>query len=215
MIKKFVIACLYSMLDFWLEMIPLFSKKVYVKLWKCYMKCKILRGGWQVGADAKWWGHSIVNVDKSASLQIGEDFTCSSGLHGGICNEVCSKIEVYPSASLVIGNHVGMSNVVIQCHEKIEIGNHVLLGAGSVVLDSNFHDTDYKERRKSGTGYSTAKTSPVKIGNDVFIGTRAIICKGVTIGDCSIIAAGSVVVKDIPPCQVWGGNPASFIKNID
>lgn len=179
------------------------------------MKCKVLHEGWQVGVDVKWWGYSIVNVDKTASLQIGEDFTCSSGLYGGISNEVCSKIEVYPSASLVIGNHVGMSNVVIQCHEKIEIGNHVLLGAGSMVLDSNFHDTDYKERRKSGTGNSTAKTSPVKIGNDVFIGTRAIICKGVTIGDCSIIAAGSVVVKDVPPRQVWGGNPASFIKNID
>lgn len=47
-----------------------------------------------------------------------------------------------------------------------------------------------------------------------FIGARSIICKGVTIGDHAMIAAGSVVVGDVPANEVWGGNPAKFIKNI-
>lgn len=49
----------------------------------------------------------------------------------------------------------------------------------------------------------------------VFIGTRSIICKGVTIGDHSVIAAGSVVIKDVPADEVWGGNPAQFIKKLE
>ena len=60
------------------------------------------------------------------------------------------------------------------------------------------------------------KTSPIVIEDDVFIGANSIICKGVHIGARSIIAAGSVVVKDIPRDEVWGGNPARFIrKNCD
>ena len=54
----------------------------------------------------------------------------------------------------------------------------------------------------------------VTIGNDVFIGANCYIGKGVSIGDRSIIAAGSVVVKSIPPDEIWGGNPAKFIKQI-
>ena len=50
--------------------------------------------------------------------------------------------------------------------------------------------------------------------NHVFIGTRGIINKGVSIGEGAIIAAGSVVVKDIPSWEVWGGNPARFIKKL-
>ena len=59
-----------------------------------------------------------------------------------------------------------------------------------------------------------ALTAPVRIENDAFIGTRCIICKGVTIGEKSIIAAGSVVVKDVPAGEMWGGNPAKYIKKI-
>lgn len=54
-----------------------------------------------------------------------------------------------------------------------------------------------------------------KICDDVFIGCRSIILKGVTIGARSIIAAGSVVTKDVPADEIWGGNPAQFIKKIN
>ena len=57
--------------------------------------------------------------------------------------------------------------------------------------------------------------APVIIKSHAFIGAHCIICKGVTIGECSMVAAGSVVVKDIPERQLWGGNPAKFIKCID
>ncbi|WP_118422317.1 hypothetical protein [Bacteroides intestinalis] len=53
---------------------------------------------------------------------------------------------------------------------------------------------------------------PIIIEDDAFIGTRTIITKGVTIGTRSIIVVGSVVVCDVPPDEIWGGNPANFIK---
>ena len=59
------------------------------------------------------------------------------------------------------------------------------------------------------------KTAEVKIGNNVFIGANTIVLKGVTIGDRSIIGAGSVVTKNIPEDEIWGGNPAKFIRKID
>lgn len=56
--------------------------------------------------------------------------------------------------------------------------------------------------------------APVVIGNDVFIGVKCIILKGVTIGDGAIIGAGSVVTKSIPANQIWAGNPAKYIREI-
>ena len=87
------------------------------------------------------------------------------------------------------------------------------IGAGCMVFDTNFHNTDF-QIRNSTDALETISTSPVLIDDNVFIGTRSIICKGVHIGKNSIVAAGSVVVKNIPENEVWGGNPAKFIKKI-
>lgn len=56
---------------------------------------------------------------------------------------------------------------------------------------------------------------PVKIGNNVWIGGRAVICPGVTIGDNVVVGAGAVVVKDVPPNVLIGGNPAKIIRKLD
>ena len=81
-------------------------------------------------------------------------------------------------------------------------------------MDTNFHSIDWQERRRESEMVTNTKTSPVIIGDDVFIGARTIINKGITIGNRSIVAAGSVVVKNIPADEVWGGNPAKFIKKL-
>lgn len=58
------------------------------------------------------------------------------------------------------------------------------------------------------------KMAKVTIEHDAFIGAGCIILKGVTIGACSIVGAGSVVTKNVPANQIWAGNPAKFIRNI-
>lgn len=125
-----------------------------------------------------------------------------------------SRIAVCKNAILSFGDYSGMSSTSIFCAEKIEIGNYVNIGAGCLIMDSNFHSTKWSDRADRELDTLNAKTSPVKIDNYVFIGARCIICKGVHIGECSMVAAGSVVVKDIPPHEMWGGNPAKFIRKV-
>lgn len=153
-------------------------------------------------------------IKSTGRLILGENFSCNSGSTFGIGNGVCSKISVSKDASLTIGKQFGMSNTVINCHESITIGDFVNIGDGCLIMDSNFHSTDWKVREDRGLDVKNAKTAPIKIGNHVFVGARSIICKGVTIGDRAIVAAGSVVVKDIPEDCVAGGNPARVIKQI-
>lgn len=94
------------------------------------------------------------------------------------------------------------------------IGKYVNIGAGTLIIDSNYHSLDWSVRRNRSLDKKSALTAPVIIEDDVFIGARCIICKGVTIGARSIIAAGSVVVKDIPADCIAGGNPCAVIKRL-
>lgn len=127
-----------------------------------------------------------------------------------------SHITVCKNATLSFGNNSGLSSTAIYCAEKIEIGNYVNIGAGCFIMDTNFHSTNWKHRQDRRLDVINARTAPVKIDDYVFIGARSIICKGVHIGECSIVSAGSVVIKDIPPYEVWGGgNPAKFIKAVE
>lgn len=80
-----------------------------------------------------------------------------------------------------------------------------------MIFDTDFHPLDALKRR---IGFEGMKSKPVTIEDDAFIGAHCVICKGVTIGSRSIVAAGSVVVKDIPRNEIWGGNPARFIRKI-
>lgn len=87
--------------------------------------------------------------------------------------------------------------------DRVYIGNNVAITAGVKIL------THYIDASKCGRIF---RFGNVRIEDDVFIGVNAIICNSVTIGKGSIVGAGSVVTKDIPPYEVWAGNPARFIK---
>ena len=126
-----------------------------------------------------------------------------------------SHISVRKGALLEIGDYSGLSSFSIDCREYIRIGNYVNIGAGTLIMDSNFHNVDWKIRRDRSLDKRTAKTAPIVIDDDVFVGARSIICKGVTIGARSVIAAGSVVVKDIPADCIAGGNPCKVIKYLN
>jgi acetyltransferase-like isoleucine patch superfamily enzyme len=94
-------------------------------------------------------------------------------------------------------------NASISCFEHITIGSDVLISEQVLIRDSDDHQI--LNQSKNGT-------KPIQIGNHVWIGMRAAILKGVTIGDGGIVAAGSVVTFDVPANSLVGGVPANIIK---
>lgn len=90
----------------------------------------------------------------------------------------------------------------------VTIGRNVMFGPGVHVYTAT-HPTDPIER-SSGSEFA----KPIVIGNDVWVGGHATLCPGITIGDAAIIAAGAVVIKDVPPRAIVGGNPAKLIREI-
>jgi acetyltransferase-like isoleucine patch superfamily enzyme len=169
-----------------------------------------------LGENIRTRGPFKIFLSKNAKLVIGNNFSLISGLMlNPLGRNLKSCIRIDEHATIIIGDNVGMSCVTLWAKKEIVIGNNVKLGADVLVLDSDMHAIDYEMRRNIDTDSVHAASKKIHIGNDVFIGTRSIICKGVTIGDRSIVGAGSIVVTNIPQDEIWGGNPAKFIKKLN
>ncbi len=108
-----------------------------------------------------------------------------------------------------IGNYCLISpGAEITSAEHIRIGDSCMIAAEVVISDSDWHGL-YNRTRPFRC------TEPVTIANNVWLGQRSIICKGVTIGENSVIGAGAVVTRDIPANVVAAGNPARVVKQLN
>lgn len=113
------------------------------------------------------------------------------------------------SKGIELGDYVLVCpGVRISAATEIKIGKNCMLASGVYITDADWHEI--YDRSKS-----IGKTSPVIIGDNVWLGDSVIVCKGVNIGKNSIIGAGSVVVSDIPENVIAAGNPARVIKELD
>ncbi len=110
---------------------------------------------------------------------------------------------------------------LIQALTRIDIGRFAYIGPDVLIIDSNHHSIYAMDRMIDVLGVDkrisglNAVSKPITIGNHVWIGRRAMIFKGVTIGDRSIVGAGAIVTHDVPPDVVVAGNPAKIVKEID
>lgn len=116
------------------------------------------------------------------------------------------------SASISIGAATWINNnfCAIAEHASISIGRNCLIGTNVEIFDSDFHGMKVEERRFSRPEWARS----VRVGDNVFVGSNAKILKGVSIGDGSVIAHGSIVTKDVPSGVIVGGNPARVIRVI-
>lgn len=114
-------------------------------------------------------------------------------------------------AKITIGNNCLLNGAFIHSNISVKIGNYCMFGPGTKIVDNNSHriSKDIKERRKPPI------RKPINIKDNVWVGMNALILKGVTIGENSIVAAHSVVTKDVPPNVIVGGNPAKIIKHLE
>ena len=148
--------------------------------------------------------HSVVH--RSARMDTPPYRKFSLGDYSVIESFACINNAV---GDVIIGDHtrIGLHNTIIG---PVTIGCHVNLAQGITVtaLNHNFEDSD---KRIDEQGVST---TPVTIGDDIWIGANAVVLPGVTIGAHSVVAAGAVVTKDIPPHSLVAGVPAKIIKQI-
>lgn len=135
---------------------------------------------------------ATMTLGKNASLKV-DAFRAYSGVY----------ISIADGAELKLGSGFINNNSKISCFQKIIIGHDVKISEDVMIRDSDNHAI-------LQDGYK--KTAPIHIGDHVWIGARATILKGVTIGNGAIIAAGAVVTQDVPPSALVGGVPAKIIK---
>lgn len=161
-------------------------------------------------------GIPFLHIERHGKMIVGVDFKMNNGLnYNPIGYSNPCVFVVLNDAILTIGNAVGMSQTTIVCHEKVSIGDNVKMGGGVKIYDTDFHSLAPDERLDATLDRLHKKTAPVKIADNVFIGAGSIILKGIIIGENSIVGAGSVVTKSIGDNEIWGGNPAKFIKYLN
>lgn len=177
-------------------------------------RIKLWLHGVEYGSNCVIHGKLYIKLHNSAHVSIGKNLYMSSGrCVNALCANKRGSIYATENAIITIGDDVGMSSTVIWCHNSIKIGNNVKIGGNSILMDTDAHNTNYIFRRQTTT--DCGKELPILIEDDVLIGMNTIILKGVTIGARSIIGAGSVVTRSIPPDCIACGNPARVVKHLN
>jgi acetyltransferase-like isoleucine patch superfamily enzyme len=188
--------------------IDLFRKNIHVLLFNriihvlCYMK------GIKLGKHVVFNGKPIINRYPHSTIIFGDNckfnstlYSMSIGLH-----QPCAFATYDENSRIEIGNNCGASGLKIHAKSKISIGNNVLIGMGSTILDNDAHNSVAAKRE-----LNIIPSRPVTVEDNVFIGLNCTILKGVTIGKNSVIAAGSVVFNSIPENSIAAGNPCKVI----
>ena len=142
---------------------------------------------------------SVIRVREGASFHVGGRVALQRGIRIVVDS---GRLEIGPNTNV---NGFGTK---ILCAESIRIGAHCTFSWEVQILDNDFHAITVD-------GVQQPSVAPVVIGDRVWVGTRVVILKGVTIGDGAVIAAGSVVTKDVPPGAVAAGVPAKVVGRAD
>ena len=145
-----------------------------------------------------------VVIGKNVTINSSECVNPTSGVNH-------THLRTEHEGRIKIGNNVGISHASITSFSLVDIEDNVLIGSGVKIWDTDFHPLDYDSRIIG----NREKREPILIKEGAFIGACSIILKGVTIGQHSVVGAGSVVSKSIPDNEIWAGSPAVFIRKLE
>ena len=154
--------------------------------------------------------------------QVDMRSTKSSIFVGSDCLIEGTLVTEKEGSIIRIGNNVFIGGgTLLDCASLIEIEDDVLISYGGIIADSDNHSISYSRRRgdlarwKAGAyDWSQAPMKPILIRRGAWLGARVIVLKGVTIGEGSVVGAGSVVTRDVAPYTLVAGNPARLIREI-
>lgn len=193
-----------------------FRQFFYLRFNQLYFKL----AGVNFGKGLTVFNKVYLKVAKSSSISIGKNLVITSGDSiNPLCRTQRACLYVRKGAKLIIGDDCGFSSPCFWCDDQIVVGNRVKMGGDCVIIDSDAHSLDYRDRAiesniSSEDAFLKVKHAPIEIEDDVWIGTRCIIMKGVTIGARSVVGAGSIVTKDVPADTLVCGSPAKVIRTL-
>jgi acetyltransferase-like isoleucine patch superfamily enzyme len=166
--------------------------------------------GLKMGTSIMFNGRPYLYRISGSRIVLGNRVCCNSSLRSNPlgCARPVSLRTMRPGAEIILGNRVGLSGTSVCAAARIEIGEGTFVGADAMIFDNDFH----APVGEWYWGHPTPENpQPVIIGRGVFIGARAIILKGVKLGDRAIVGAGAVVSRDVPARHLAVGNPARII----
>ncbi len=168
-------------------------------------------GGARFGPGLRVVGRPVVRVGAGGVLAGGSRVSLVSRRFANplVVSRPCT-FTVSSGGRLEIGSECGFSGTVIVVRERVSIASRVLVGANSTIVDTDFHPLTAEARREHPT--RGARTAPVVIEDDVFIGTNVIVLKGSHLGRGCVVGAGSVVSGTFPPGSIVAGNPARVVR---
>ena len=209
------------------------NKLQYIKTYslKSYLQCKKLEkfNVFSLHGELQLYPNSVCDLHKTAMIVLDAPLVLNSYLlkkskaqtnlrmqenakivvNGKFSFYYGADIQLFKGATLILNGGYANIGCQIRCRNKITIGKNVAIAHNVSIMDSDFH------RIHDESGRHINPSRPVVIGDNVWIGRNSIILKGVTIGEGAVIAAGSVVTKDVPANTIVGGVPARILRQID
>lgn len=179
-----------------------------------YNAWKLSRRGVEAGPRITLQGKVLIYLHPESRMQLGSRIVLNAKAAKNTL-EARGPIVLRTfrrNAKILIGNDSGLTSCTIAAGSSVKIGERVLIGGGVVITDSDHHVVDMPTGRRFAGLPPKAADRPVIIGDDVFIGARSIILKGVEIGNGTVIGAGSVVSASIPAGVVAVGNPCRVVR---
>jgi acetyltransferase-like isoleucine patch superfamily enzyme len=163
--------------------------------------------GWRI------YGVPIIQKHRQSIMKFGNGLQLRSAVRSNPIgpNHAVILSTREKGSCLKTGDKFGMTGGTICAVEEITIGHNVTVGANTVISDTDFHPLDLESRTIQPSG---GKSAAILIEDGVFIGMNSLVLKGVRIGKGSVVGAGSVVTRDVPPNVIFAGNPARFISNL-
>jgi maltose O-acetyltransferase len=159
-----------------------------------------LRGADELGSRVRVWGRPAVTA--SGTLRVADRVRI-------FAVPARTELSVQHGATLDIGSRTFINyGCSISAAELVRIGPRCNIGSHVIIMDNDFHSLDPEHR------LDIPPSAPIIVEENVWIGVRATVLRGVTIGAGSVVAAGSVVTKDVPPRTLVGGLPAKVIREL-
>ncbi len=185
---------------------PLFLKKAQDQLNNLYVQHFVIPQLDRVGRDCRF------ACPRHISLS-GARICLGNNVHITALPDKPVRLAVFPSAeetgSITIGNYCTVNpGVRMTSASAIEVGDSCMIAMNAYLSDADWHDLQHRV-------FAPGRTAPIKLDKNVWIGDSALVTKGVTIGQNSIVGAYSVVTRDVPPNTIVAGNPARTIGELD